>query len=73
MTMVSESVEHHGRYEKAFGLNAFNVAIAVTISPLILGFIADRYGIVMAFNFCAVLALLAIFPTLVFKQLSKEL
>lgn len=71
MSMVSDSVEHHGRYEKAFGLNAFNVAIAGTAAPLVLGFVADKYGIVNSFNFAAFMAIIAIIPAFVLKRISK--
>src|ERR1035441_8314644 len=42
--MVSESVEHHGNFEKAFGVVAFGTSTAVTIAPLLLGYISDRLG-----------------------------
>lgn len=70
--MVVESVEHKPGMEKAFGLNATFVGIASTIGPFLLGFLSDRFGIVMAFNFSALIALVAIVPALLFKTASHE-
>lgn len=69
-TMVSESVEHHGNYEKAFGLKMLVSGIGTTLSPLTLGFLSAKYGIVSALNMSAVFALVAIIPAIGFK-LSK--
>ncbi len=70
-TMVSEAVEHHGNFEKAFGVNEMVVGLAKTISPVMLGFISDKLGIVVAFNTMAVAALIAILPAIGF-YLSKN-
>lgn len=67
-TMVSESVEHHGNYEKAFGLNSIASGISTALAPIILGFFSDKLGIVAAFNISAVVALLAIFPAFAFSR-----
>ena len=67
--MVVESVEHKSGTEKAFGLNATFVGIASTIGPFILGFLSDRFGIVMAFNFSAVLAIFATVPAFLFSKM----
>lgn len=71
-TMVSEAVEHHGNYEKAFGIGAFVTGIAVTIAPIILGAVSDGLGIVLAFNFMAIAALLSIAPALWFNKLKPK-
>ncbi len=65
-TMVSESVEHHGNFEKAFGINETIVGIAKTISPVLLGFISDKLGIIASFNTMAIVALIAILPAVGF-------
>lgn len=67
-SMLSESVEKHGRYEKAFGLNALITGFASTLAPLALGLLADRFGIVMAFNISALFAVLAVLPALLFRR-----
>src|SRR3989344_701726 len=67
-TMVSESVEHHGNYEKAFGLNSFVNGIAATLAPITLGFFSKNFGIVTAFNISAIFALLAIVPAIGFRM-----
>ncbi len=63
-TMVSDSVEHHGNYEKSFGISLFVVSIATTLSPIILGYVSDVGGIVWAFNVAALFALIAILPAI---------
>lgn len=65
-TMVSESVEHHGNFEKAFGLGGLVSGVAVTTAPLLLGFTSDKLGIVSAFNIMALIALVAVIPALLF-------
>ncbi|HEX3082456.1 MAG TPA: MFS transporter [Candidatus Saccharimonadia bacterium] len=60
--MLSESVEHHGNFEKAFGLSALVASTAVTVAPFVLGFVSDKLGIIPAFNVMAVVALCAIVP-----------
>jgi MFS family permease len=63
-TMISDSVEHHGNFEKAFGLTALITGVAVTVAPLLLGFISDHLSIFSAFNVMAGFALLAIVPAI---------
>ncbi len=69
-TMISESVEHHGNYEKAYGLNALILGTSATLAPIALGFLSEKFGIVSALNMSAIFALVAIIPALGFK-LSK--
>jgi len=69
-TMVVESVEHKKGMEKAFGMNATFVGIASTIAPFLLGFLSDRFGITMAFNFSALFALVATIPAVIFRKMS---
>jgi MFS family permease len=69
-TMISESAEHHGNYEKTFRVSAFTSSVATTIAPLLLGFISDKVGIVTAFNVMAVTAVIATIPAFGF-HLSK--
>lgn len=71
-TMVSESVEHHGRFEKAFGVNALITGIASTLAPSILGFLSDRYGISHAFSFSAFLAVAATVPAIAFSRTAHQ-
>lgn len=65
-TIVTESVEHHGNFEKAFGFNSLIASIASTIAPLLLGLVADRWGIVISFNTMACAAIIAIIPAIGF-------
>lgn len=64
--MVSESVEHHGNYEKAFSVESFVTSIGITVAPLLLGFISDTFTIITAFYLMAGTALLAALPALFF-------
>lgn len=65
-TMLAESVTHHENLEKAFGFNALIASIAATLAPLLLGIIADKMGIVAAFNIMALMVGLAIIPAIGF-------
>jgi predicted MFS family arabinose efflux permease len=71
-TMVSESVEHHGNYEKAFGLKMLVSGAGSALAPLALGFLSNKYGVVSAFNMSAVFALVAIIPAIGFKFNKSE-
>ncbi|MDE2026054.1 MAG: MFS transporter [Patescibacteria group bacterium] len=62
-TMISDSVSHHGNYEKAFSFNVFIASIASTISPLLWGFASYRFGITTAFNISAVITMITVIPT----------
>jgi len=70
-TMISESNQKHGDYDKAFAVSTFISEIANTLSPIILGKIADLYGVVNSFNFAALIAFLAIIPAFLFQS-AKE-
>jgi len=67
--MVSESVEHHENFEKAFGINSVIAGGASALAPIILGFVSNSYGIVYAFNLSAVFALIATAPALLYLLL----
>jgi MFS transporter, FSR family, fosmidomycin resistance protein len=67
-TMISESTERHNNFEKAFGLNALITGVAGTIAPFVLGYLADKYGIVSAFTLSAAFAFLAIIPAILYKR-----
>lgn len=67
-SMVTEAVDHHGRYEKAFSLNAVFVGIGSTVAPLALGFLSDAFGITNAFYGASVLAVCATVPALLYRK-----
>jgi MFS family permease len=67
-TMVSEASEHHGNFEKAFGVNEFITNIGTTIAPLILGFLSDKFGIVSAFYAMGIAAVIAALPAYLFYR-----
>ena len=67
-TMISESTQHHKRYEEVFGISSFVANIATSLAPIILGFVADKYGIVSSFNISALFALFAIIPAYFYKK-----
>lgn len=72
VTMTSDAIEHHGNYEKAFGIRSTISNIGETLSPLLLGFISDKFGIVQAFDIAALVALLTIFPTIAYMKAKKS-
>ena len=59
-TMVTETNEQHGSYEKAFAVGSFVASLSSAIAPIILGYAADLYGIVNSFNLTAIFALFAV-------------
>lgn len=67
-SMVTEAVDHHGRYEKAFSLNAVFVGMGSTIAPLVLGFLSDTFGITNAFYASSVLAVIATIPAILYRK-----
>lgn len=72
-TMISESAEHHGDYEKTFAVSEMLGSTAESIAPVLLGFISDRLGIISAFNVMALFAILAIIPAFAFHKTRDNL
>lgn len=72
ITMATESVEQDGTFEHAYAFNLTFIAIANGLTPIFLGFISDHYGIVAAFNICALFALLATVPALLYFRSHKR-
>lgn len=71
VSMVIDTVEHHGRFDKAISMNAFFVSFGASFAPLIYGRVADIWGIQYAFYTSAIFALLAIIPALLFHSNKK--
>lgn len=71
MSIITKTGEHHGNFEKLFGVSGTVASIAATIAPVFLGFISDKAGIVMAFIVMGVFSLLAAIP-LGFFHLIKQ-
>lgn len=67
-TMVAETNEHHGSYEKVFGISSFVASLSSALAPIILGRVADLYGIVNSFNLSAIFALFAVISTYIYGQ-----
>jgi MFS family permease len=65
-SMIAESVEHHGNYEKAFGLAELVTGAFKTAAPAVLGAVAAALGITWAFYVMAAAVFLAIIPSLLF-------
>ncbi|MBI5122290.1 MFS transporter [Candidatus Roizmanbacteria bacterium] len=70
--MISEASEHHGNFEKAFGINTMAANIGTTIAPVLFGFISDQLSIVAAFYTMAFIAILAIIPAFFFNVTSTK-
>lgn len=64
--MVTESAEHHGNFEKAFGIEQLVSNICIALAPIILGVVSDAFGIQIAFYIMAGSALLATLPAVGF-------
>ncbi len=67
-TMVTETNEHHGVFEKAFGISSFIASISSALAPIILGYVADLYGIINSFNLTAIFALFAVFSAYIYSK-----
>lgn len=70
-TMVAETNEHHGVYEKVFAISSFFASLASALAPIILGYVADKYGIINSFNLSAIFALFAVFSTYIYSNENK--
>lgn len=70
--IISESVEHHGNFEKAFSIEGFVTGIGIAVAPILLGFIADEFTIVAAFYVMGAAALLAALPPIVFLLIGRR-
>ena len=68
VTMASESVEKDGGYEHAYSFNFIFVSLATMLTPPLLGLVADHINITFSFYVCAIAALLAILPALLFRK-----
>ncbi|MFA6533210.1 MAG: MFS transporter [Patescibacteria group bacterium] len=71
-TMVAETNEHHGSYEKAFAVGSFVASLSSALAPIILGYVADLYGIINSFNLAAIFALFAVFSTYAYSLEKKS-
>lgn len=71
-TMVSDTLEKHGNFEKGFALNNLTLSAANTLAPIALGILADKLGIISAFNISALFAVLAIIPALGARWIRKQ-
>jgi FSR family fosmidomycin resistance protein-like MFS transporter len=72
-TLISDSAEHHGNFEKAFSINNIVDKVGLTTAPILLGVISNQFGIVTAFNFCAAVAFLATIPAFVYHNVKRNL
>ena len=70
-TLVAKAVPDHRLNEKAFSIVSFVSGIAAVISPLLLGFIAQRYSIVFVFYISACFAVIAVLPVLISKAIYR--
>ena len=66
-TLISDSVEHHGSYENAYGVNSVITNIATTVAPIVLGITSDKLGISVSFYVMASIAVLATVPAILYS------
>jgi FSR family fosmidomycin resistance protein-like MFS transporter len=71
-TMISESADHHGNFEKTFAIASLVASTASTIAPVLLGIVSDKLTIIAAFNVMAGAALLAVIPAACFGIIKKQ-
>ncbi|MBP7832968.1 MAG: MFS transporter [Candidatus Levybacteria bacterium] len=63
-TMVSDSVEHHGNFEKSISTYSVIANVSVAGAPVLLGAISNTFGVTYAFITLSIFALSAIIPAL---------
>lgn len=66
-TMFSEGT-HETHYEKVYAISEIFIGAATTISPVIMGFTGDYFGVSSILYLSAAFALAAIFPILFIRQ-----
>ena len=71
-TMISETADVHGHYEKSYALNSLIGSIGMTIAPLLLGIISDSYTVAFAFYAMALFALIAVIPAAALHIIKKR-
>lgn len=71
-TMVTDTVEHHGNFEKSMSFYSFASNIVAALATMLLGFISDHFGITNAFIINASFAAAAIIPAIFFLLNSKH-
>lgn len=62
-TMLTDTNNHHRSLAKAFAIGSLVASISSALAPVILGRIADMFGIINSFNVSAMFALLAVVPS----------
>lgn len=72
VSMIIETVEKHGKFDKAVSMSAFFVSFGASFAPLLFGRIADVWGIQYTFYTSAAFALLAIIPAMIFRYMKME-
>lgn len=71
-TLISESTHHLKQHEKVFGIASLVSTIATSLAPIILGRVADIYGIINSFYTAALFALLALVPAYLFSRTKSD-
>lgn len=72
MTLLSESVDHHGSYEKAFALSIMMGSTGAALAPVLLGYASDNFGIDYAFYISAFFAVAAVIPVFGYSFIKKQ-
>lgn len=72
VAMVADTLGADAHHEKAYSINTMIVGSAITVSPLILGAVSDRFGINAAFYLSAAAALVAILPAGVYWRRMRK-
>lgn len=68
LTTLFFSFTHDKHYEKIAATSEFFTGISAAAAPVILGVLADQFGIFFVFYSCSLLAFLAIIPTIFLKR-----
>jgi len=67
-TFISESTHHLNQHEKVFSISSLVATLATSLAPIVLGRVADLYGIINAFYAAALFAILALIPAFLFSK-----
>lgn len=72
ITTLFSKVAHADHYEKVFGISETFLGITSAFAPIIMGIIADKFGIVFVFYTASLLAIFAILPIIILRKQKLE-
>ena len=72
ITTLFSELSHRDHYEKVFAVGETFLGITSAFAPVLMGIIADKFGIVSVFYVASVLAIFAIIPVAILRKQSAK-